>query len=74
MMASSALATTMILLAEIRNALIELDNEKDASIIERSFFVFRKGAGGADAVPHLTLNLEDKDFFFFTKSCPRLNA
>ena len=57
------LATTMILLAEIRNALIELENEKDAGIVERNF-LFSERRGGADAVPHLTLNLEDKDFFF----------
>ncbi|PYJ84503.1 MAG: hypothetical protein DME22_12585 [Verrucomicrobia bacterium] len=66
------LATTMILLAEIRNALIDLDNEKDANIVERSF-LFSERRGGADAIPHLTLNLEDKEFFF-ARILPRPNT
>jgi hypothetical protein len=57
------LATTMILLAEIRNAFISIGNKQDADIVEKDF-LFSSKRGGADPVPHLTLNLEDKDFFF----------
>ncbi len=63
------LATTMILLAEIRNALIDLGNDADAGIVEKDF-LFSAKRGGADPIPHLTLNLEDKDYFF-TQILPR---
>ena len=57
------LATTMILIAAIRNELLRFENTKDAAIAE-SHFLFSERRGGVEADPHLTLNLEDKDFFF----------
>lgn len=63
------LATSMILLAEIRNALIDLGNDADAGIVEKDF-LFSAKRGGAEPIPHLTLNLEDKDYFF-TRILPR---
>ena len=56
------LATTMILIAAIRNALIDLGNTKDAGITERSYLLSER-RGAEDSEPHLTLNLEDRDFF-----------
>jgi hypothetical protein len=57
------LATTMILVAAIRNALLLLGNDKDAGIAEASY-LFSQRRGEVDAEPHLTLNLEDRDYFF----------
>src|SRR5260370_12844664 len=51
------LATTMILIAAIRNALISLNNEKDARIAEGSY-LFSERRGGVDPTPHLVLNIE----------------
>lgn len=64
------LATTMILIAAIRNALIEMGNEKDAAITERSY-LFSQRRGSDDTQPHLTLNLEDRDHFA-TRILPRV--
>lgn len=66
------LATTMILIAAIRNALLDSGNDKDAGIAERSF-LFSERRGGNDADPHFTLNLEDRDYFF-NRILPRPDA
>lgn len=59
------LATTMILLAAIRDRLISLGNDADAEITERSY-LFSRARGAADLSPHLTLNLDDREYFFKT--------
>jgi hypothetical protein len=57
------LATVMLLIAAIRNALLALGNERDAEIAERTYlFSDRRGSDGP--APHLVMNLEDKDYFF----------
>jgi hypothetical protein len=66
------LATTMILIAAIRNALLDLGNEKDAAITERSY-LFSEKLGAAQVTPNLTLNFEDRDYFF-NKILPRPSA
>ena len=57
------LATIMILIAAIRNALIELGNNDDADVAERNY-LFSRLRQGTEPTPNLTLNLSDKDFFF----------
>ena len=56
------LATTMILIAAIRNSLIDVGNTNDADTAERDF-LFSRRRGDVDPSPHLTLNLEDRTFF-----------
>ena len=57
------LATTTILISAMRDGLLTLSNEKDAKIIEGEY-LFSDRKGSVEADPHLTLNLEDRDFFF----------
>lgn len=57
------LATIMILIAAIRNALIELGNTADADVAERNY-LFSRLRQGTELTPNLILNLADKDFFF----------
>jgi hypothetical protein len=63
------LATTMILIAAIRDYLLVLNNSEDADLVEKQY-LFSKRRGEMDDEPHLTLNLEDRDFFS-TRILPR---
>jgi len=56
------LATTMILVAAIRDSLVARANELDATTTESDFLTSNR-RGSASADPHMVLNSQDNDYF-----------